>query len=154
MQKNTGKKGNDFESAFEKYAQMLPKDYKDQFKKVEYAGPKSKQAKINQAVRSGQTVTVVNKGGSNSTGGVANIGKLLNDDKIIEIKENPKEFAHQVQQARNEHKLSQEQLATKINEKVSVINDIENATGKYNPQIFEKIEKALNVKFDRSWKKK
>ena len=79
------------------------------------------------------------------------MGKLLNED--IEIKEVPREIATQVQKARNEHKLTQEQLAKKVQENLSIIQDLENATGQYNPKVVEKIERALNVKFDRSWKK-
>ena len=75
----------------------------------------------------------------------------MNED--IEIKEVPKEIATQVQKARNEHKLTQEQLAKKVQENLSVIKDLENATGQYNPKVVEKIERALNVKFDRSLKK-
>ena len=79
------------------------------------------------------------------------MGKLLNED--IEIKEVPREIATQVQKARNEHKLTQEQLAKKVQENLSIIQDLENAAGQYNPKVVEKIERALNVKFDRSWKK-
>ena len=75
----------------------------------------------------------------------------MNED--AEDKEVPKEIAKQVQQAGNEHKLTQDQLAKKVQENVSAIRDLENATGVYNPKIVEKIEKALNVKFERSWKK-
>ena len=94
---------------------------------------------------------VVQKSTTNKKSQVNNVGKLLNED--IEIKEVPKEIATQVQQARNEKKLTQDQLAKKVQENVSVIKDLESATGVYNPKVVEKIERALNVKFDRSWKK-
>ena len=94
---------------------------------------------------------VVQKSTTNKKNQVTNVGKLLNED--IDIKEVPKEIATQVQRARNEHKLTQDQLAKKIQENVSVVKDLESATGQYNPKVVEKIEKALNVKFERSWKK-
>jgi len=159
MQKNTGtgqggKKQADFDAAFDKYAKMLNQDYKNQFKKVEYAGAATKQQKINQAVRSGKQVEYVKKGGGNKNESVK-IGEILNDDSIIEIKENPKELGIQVSQKRNELNLSQDQLAKKINELTSVIKDMENGTGAYNPNIVIKIEKALGFKIDRSaWKQK
>ena len=94
---------------------------------------------------------VVQKSTTNKKNLVTNVGKLLNED--IDIKEVPKEIATQVQLAWSEHKLTQVQLDKKINENVSVVKDLENATGQYNPKVVEKIEKALNVKFERSWKK-
>ena len=95
---------------------------------------------------------VVQKNTTNKKSYVSNVGKLLNDEDL-EIKTVPKEIATQVAQARNEAKLTQEQLAVKVSENVAYIKDLENATGVYKPKIVEKIEKALNVKFERSWKK-
>ena len=71
----------------------------------------------------------------------------------MEIKTIPKEISTQVAQARTEAKLTQEELAKKVQEKVSFIKELESANGVYNPKIVEKIERALNVKFERSWKK-
>ena len=87
-----GKGAQAFDAAFEKYAQALPKEYKDNFKKVTYAGPKSKQGKINLAQRSGGNVQIVKKAGGNKTDGISNLNEILSDDKIIEIKENPKDY--------------------------------------------------------------
>ena len=106
---------------------------------------------MTKAQRAGIKYDVVQKTNTNKKSQVSNVGKLLNED--IEIKEVPKEIATQVAQARNEHKLTQDQLAKKIQENVSVVKDLENATGVYNPKVVEKIERALNVKFERSWKK-
>ena len=51
---------------------------------------------------------VVQKSTTNKKSQVTNVGKLLNED--LDIKEVHKEIATQIQQARNEHKLTQEQL--------------------------------------------
>lgn len=40
--------------------------------------------------------------------------------------------------------MTQEDLAKKVGEKASVIVDIENASGRYNAGIINKIEKVLN----------
>ena len=40
-----------------------------------------------------------------------------------------------------------------VQENVRVIKDLESGTGVYDPKVVVKIEKALNVKFERSWKK-
>ena len=71
----------------------------------------------------------------------------------MEIKTVPKEIATQVAQARADAKLTQEELAKKVSENVAFIRDLEKGEGVYKPKIVEKIEKALNVKFERSWKK-
>jgi ribosome-binding protein aMBF1 (putative translation factor) len=49
--------------------------------------------------------------------------------------------------------LTQEELAKKVSENVAFIRDLEKGEGVYKPKIVEKIEKVLNVKFERSWKK-
>lgn len=134
---------------FEKYAAMLPQSYKDQFKH-EVKKPTQKQ-KVNEAIRQGRKTETVQKGQGNKNDYVQNVGKLLNED--IEIKEVPREIAIQVARARNEKKLTQEQLANKVQENLAAIKDLENAEGAYNPKLVEKIEKLLQVKFERSWKK-
>ena len=70
------------------------------------------QQKVSKAQRDGVKYQVVQKGTTNKKSQVSNVGKLLNED--VEIKEVPKEIAKQVQQARNEHKLTQDQLAKKV----------------------------------------
>jgi putative transcription factor len=147
------KKQNDFDSAFEKFAKQLPKEYTDQFKKNENKGP-SKEAKVKEAMRTGGKIEVVAKSSGNKAHPQnLNIPKILEDEHPIEIKEVPREIATQVSKVRLERKLTQDQLATKISEKVSVIKDLEAAQGKYDPKVVEKIEKILGVKFDRPWKK-
>ena len=134
---------------FEKYAAMLPQSYKDQFKH-EVKKPTQKQ-KVNEAIRQGRKTETVQKGQGNKNDYVQNVGKLLNEN--IEIKEVPREIAIQVARARNEKKLTQEQLANKVQENLAAIKDLENAEGAYNPKLVEKIEKTLGVQFERSWKK-
>ncbi len=147
------KKQNDFDSVFDKYAKTLSKDYKDQFKKPELNGPSQKQ-KLNDALRTGKRVEVVQKQTGNKAHALnLNMNKVLSDEGVLEIKVVPKEIATQVAKYRLEKNLTQEQLAKKVMEKTSVINDIERAEGVYDPKIIEKIERALGVKFDRSWKK-
>jgi ribosome-binding protein aMBF1 (putative translation factor) len=153
--KNTkeSKKQSNFDSVFDKFASKLSKEYKDQFKKPELVG-KSEKQKVNDALRSGKKIEVIQKSTGNKAHALnLNIPKVLSDEGVLEVKEVPKEIASQVSRARAEHKLTQEQLAKKISEKVSVIHDLERAEGIYDPKIVEKIERALNVKFDRSWKK-
>jgi putative transcription factor len=148
------KKQAAFDSAFDKFAKQLPKEYVDQFKKPDIKR-ETKEQKVKEAMRSGKKVEVVNKSTGNKAHPVnVNISKVLDDEGVLEIKEVPKEIASQVAKIRAEKKLTQEQLATKISEKTIVVKDLEAATGVYDPKVVEKIEKALGVKFDRPWKHK
>ena len=61
--------------------------------------------------------------------------------------------AQSVGEARMKANLTQNQLAQKIGEKNSTVVDIENATGRYNAEVINAIEKTLNVKIDRGRKK-
>ena len=140
----------EYEKKFNRIAQKLHGNQPSQPQKKAEKGLTTQQ-KVTKAQRAGIKYDVVQKTNTNKKSQVSNVGKLLNED--IEIKEVPKEIATQVAQARNEHKLTQDQLAKKIQENVSVVKDLENATGVYNPKVVEKIERALNVKFERSWKK-
>ena len=63
--------------------------------------------------------------------------------------------AQSVKHARINGDLTQAQLAKKINEKTSVIVEIENGTCKYSAQLINRIEKAIpGAKIDRGRKKK
>jgi putative transcription factor len=152
--KNTGdKKKADFDSVFEKYSKTLSDDYKGQFKRPEISQKSAKQ-KVNDALRSGKKVEVVQKSAGNKAHAKnLNIPQILDDAHVLEVKEVPKEIATQVLQARAKHKLTQEQLAKKISEKASLIVDLEKGEGVYDPTLVVKIEKALGERFTRSWKK-
>jgi putative transcription factor len=159
MQKNTksttapNKKQDDFDAVFAKFAGKLSKDYTDQFKRPEQKGP-SKDVKIKEAIRMGKKVEVVSKAtGNKAHQQPLNVAKILEDDHPLEVKIYPKEIATQVAQFRAEKKLTQDQLATKINEKVIVVKELEGATGMFDSNVITKIERALNVKIERPWKK-
>ncbi len=150
-----GKKQKEFDAAFEKYASMLSKDYKDQFKKPDYAGNTKKQAKVvNNALKQGKHVDhVVKSTGNKAHVNNINIADALDDSKKIEINTVPKVTANAIAQARNEKKLTQEKLGQLVFEKESVIKDIENAVAPLKYDLIDKIEKVLEVKVPRPWKK-
>ena len=52
-------------------------------------------------------------------------------------------FGNQVQSYRLEHKLTQKDLANKINQPVKIITDIENGSAKHNPQIINKLKRLM-----------
>lgn len=55
-------------------------------------------------------------------------------------------LALRIQQARLAANLTQKELATRINEKPSVINDYESGRAIPNQQILSKLERSLNAK--------
>ena len=140
----------EYEKKFNKIAQKLHGNQPQTTQKKTTKAPTTQQ-KVNLAQRAGVKYDVVQKSTTNKKSQVSNVGKLL--DEEADFKTVPKEIATQVQQARTEKKMTQEELAKKVQENVRVIKDLESATGVYDPKVVVKIEKALNVKFERSWKK-
>ena len=65
-----------------------------------------------------------------------------------------KSFSKALQQARLAKKMNQKDLATKINEKPAVINQYESGKAIPNPQIIQKLSRALGCQFPRVKKKK
>eukprot|EP00834_Sanchytrium_tribonematis_P004072 NODE_182_length_13754_cov_0.678067.p11 type:complete len:138 gc:universal NODE_182_length_13754_cov_0.678067:1719-1306(-) len=51
-----------------------------------------------------------------------------------------------IQQARQDKKMTQKDLATKINEKQQVVSDLESGKSKPNQQVLGKLERVLGVK--------
>ena len=148
MKKSKAQK--EYEKKFNKIAQKLHGNQPQTTQKKTTKAPTTQQ-KVNLAQRAGVKYDVVQKSTTNKKSQVSNVGKLL--DEEADFKTVPKEIATQVQQARTEKKITQEDLAKKVQENVRVIKDLESATGVYDPKVVVKIEKALNVKFERSWKK-
>ena len=56
--------------------------------------------------------------------------------------------------ARMDAKLTQTQLATKVNEKTATIVELENGTGRYDASLINRIESALRVQIPRGRQKK
>ena len=78
---------------------------------------------------------------------------IYNETKINVEKVSHK-CAKAIQDARLAAKLSQSQLASKVNEKVHTIVDVENGTARYNADLINRIEKALGVQIPRGRRKK
>merc|ERR1712129_245600 len=64
-----------------------------------------------------------------------------------------RELSKAIQQARMAKKMTQKELATKINEKTQVIGEYESGKAVPNGQIIVKIERALGCKLPRPGKK-
>ena len=85
--------------------------------------------------------------------GIVNSKKLDNETETFNIVKSGLTMGKQIQQGRTDKKLTQKQLATMLNEKPQVIQQYENGQAIPNPQIINKLQKALGVKLTRPPKK-
>lgn len=116
-------------------------------------GPRERVARtageLNEARRTGAVIGTDKKYGtsnvkSNPEG--QRLTKLDNTDDIVSVKKVDVSVGKAISQARQEKKLTQKDLATKVNEKPQVINDYEAGRAVPNQQLLGKIERALGVK--------
>ena len=78
--------------------------------------------------------------------------KLETTDELKHAKVD-KSLSKAIMQARTAKKMTQKELATKINEKPQVIGEYESGKAIPNPQLISKIERALGCKLPRPGKK-
>lgn len=107
------------------------------------------QAQLNAARRAGAVVGTEKKyGSSNTTSNPEGqkLAKLDDTDDVVGVKKVDMSVGKAIQQGRQEKKLTQKDLATKVNEKPQVINDYEAGRAIPNQQILGKLERALGIK--------
>ena len=107
------------------------------------------QGQINAARRQGLVVSVDKKYGSTNTRGDNEGQRLTKVDRetdIVKPKKLDPNVGRAISRARTDKKMSQKDLATKINEKPTVVNDYEAARAIPNQQVLSKLERALGVK--------
>ena len=127
--------------------------------KIQFTGPAGKVKKgeraVQDAYRKGNEVETIRRNVGNSNRAPAvNMKKMADDDDVVAVAELPHEFRMAMQKARVAASLSQADLAKRINEKQSVVNDYENGRAVPNPQVIVKIERALNCRLPRPPKEK
>lgn len=156
MKKGTGKNkplsdAERFEASFKAMQKLVPKEYFNNFKKVDYAAVKSeKKVREREEIRKGNTTVVIKDDVNNKKDPKLNIGKILDPESTVEIKKIPRVISTQVQQARKDANLTQEQLAKLVECKVAYIKDLESGLGAYDAQLVSKIERTLKKTFTRS----
>lgn len=104
---------------------------------------------LNAARRSGNVVGTEKKYGSTNTKSNPEgqrLTKLDDADDVVPTKKLDQNVGKAIQLARQEKKLTQKDLATKINEKPNVINDYEAGRAVPNQQLLGKLERALGIK--------
>lgn len=105
---------------------------------------------VQDAHRKGNEVETIRKtGGNNNRGPTMNMKKMADETDVIPVAELPHEFRMAMQKARVAINLSQADLAKRINEKQSVVNEYESGRAIPNPQVIVKIERALNCRLPR-----
>lgn len=107
------------------------------------------QSAINAARRQGNVLSVDKKYGSTNTRGDNEGQRLTMIDRetdIVKPKKLDATVGKTISKVRTEKKLSQKDLATKINEKPQIINEYESGKAIPNQQVLGKIERALGVK--------
>jgi len=109
---------------------------------------------VNAARRSGQTVDTDKKFNASTNKSahavVANAAKLDVNGDTFRHNTVSHDFKMALQQARLAKKISQAELATKINEKQSVINEYESGKAIPNGAIINKLNKALGVRLPKA----
>merc|ERR1712014_137138 len=103
---------------------------------------------INSALRSGQGVTYqarFNAAGNTQRKCQKNGAALDRDTENLSHKRVSASTRKIMQEARNRLGLTQKELAVKINERASLINDYEQGKAIPNSQVLNKLHKALNV---------
>eukprot|EP01136_Pigoraptor_vietnamica_P010255 Opistho-1_new@3300 len=117
-------------------------------KPVSASVAKSEQA-INQARRAGASIETEKKfaAGSNRQHATdKDTAKLDRETEELHHDRVTLDLARTIMKARNDLKMTQKDLATKINEKPGVINEYESGKAIPNQQILSKLERTLKVK--------
>lgn len=86
------------------------------------------------------------------SGGVMSARKLEETDQLRHAKVD-KSLSKAIMQARTAKKMTQKELATKINEKPQIVGEYESGKAIPNGQLISKIERALGCKLPRPGKK-
>lgn len=115
--------------------------------------PKSSQLKSQQAVsaaqRQGVDIETTKKfaaGGNKQHSIDKNTAKLDRETEELGHDKVSLDVGRLIQQGRNEKKLTQKELATRINEKPQVINEYESGRAIPNQQVLAKIERVIGLK--------
>ena len=102
-------------------------------------------------------IFVIKDGAGGNSGSATegkNLAKLENDTENFAVKKVDASLSKAIQQARIAKSMTQKALATAINEKPQVIQQYESGQAIPNPQILNKLDRALGIHLPRNKKKK
>ena len=90
---------------------------------------------------------------NNHASAVADYDFGVDEDEEIKYETVSHTCAQSVKNARMAAEMTQTVLAKKVNEKPQTIVEVENGTARYNADLINRIERALNARIDRGRKK-
>ena len=108
---------------------------------------------VNEARRRGDAVEVEkrrNAGNQSATSVVQNARKLDDETEVFRHAHVSHDFRIALQKARQAKAMTQQQLATAISEKVSVVNEYESGKAIPNGAIIQKLNRALGVNLPKA----
>lgn len=114
------------------------------------AKPKKGEKAASEAMRRGQEVESLRRQSGNTQHAAPNIRRLAEETDVPQVVTVGHEFAQAMMKARMDQNLKQQDLALRINEKLTVVKDYESGKAIPNPSIILKIERALNVHLPRN----
>lgn len=82
----------------------------------------------------------------------AHAHKIENQEDNFKLDKIPKKISTQIISLRNSQKLTQKDMATRINVQKNIYIELENGKAKYDPQtkqIIQKIQKTFGTKFEK-----
>lgn len=112
-------------------------------------GAAKSEAAVNAARRRGEAVVTEQKFGAASnkhTATTLNTTKLDRETEELKHDRVPLEVGKLIQKGRNDKGMTQKDFATKICEKIQVVNEYENGKAVPNQAILAKMERALEIK--------
>ncbi|KAK8807014.1 hypothetical protein WA158_003773 [Blastocystis sp. Blastoise] len=115
-------------------------------KRNEKKDASQKKAQVTNALRTGSAVTSTKfMAGKNSNAPerIASSRKIEEQEEDFSVKHVDLQLRLRIQKARLEKKLTQKELAVKINEKPSVIQEYESGKAIPTPQVLNKLERIL-----------
>ena len=83
---------------------------------------------------------------------IAHAHKIENQEDNFKLDKIPKKICTQIISLRNSQKLTQKDMATRINVQKNIYIELENGKAKYDPQtkqIIQKIQKTFGTKFEK-----
>lgn len=105
---------------------------------------------LNQAARSGGSIISEKKQNINANAKTegSKIAKVdrMTDEGVFEVSKVSTSVSKAIADGRRAKELTQKELATKINEKPQIINELESGRGTPNQQTLAKIERVLGIK--------
>ena len=112
--------------------------------------PQKGEKAVSDAMRRGQDVESLRRQTGNAQHAAPNMRRLAEETDVPQITTVGHEFAQAMMKARMDQNLKQQDLALRINEKLTVVKEYESGKAVPNPSVILKIERALNVHLPRN----